>query len=267
MLCFGSCPSPSPEQRWAHHRPWAMLQLGVIQALGWESTAGMTRSRKSFFLEQKGLLMANRWRGWDPRHAVWPISDRVAFAVSFWRRWGSSSAKRMFLRRGSCQRAPALPTTGFHGQHSPAVNIDWRETYTENSVAEKQNWSTFFLSGGSTSLPSSSVSHWASFSPRLLKSTERKENELWIGLCPMVNIPKPKWGNRVVFLCLTTACQYSKCKMESPGAPQRFANRGMGQEKQGPRLPAQQQSSEGPGPALRSFWLFNTCSPEKTIPL
>lgn len=213
----------------------------------------MIRSRKSFFLEQKGIVMANRWREQNP-NTVCDLSPIECLAF----RSGSAGASPVPAECSwdedlvSRLQAPALPPSGFNGQHSPAVNMDWRETYTKNNITEKQNKSIF----------SRSREHIFAFQlcdrlgftlarPRLLKSTDRKENELWIVLCPIVNLPKSKWGNRGFCLCLTTAWQHPKCKMESPGAPQRFPNRGMGQEKQGPRLPVQQLVSEGPSPALR----------------
>lgn len=191
--------------------------------------------------------------GTESKHSVWPISDRVP-CVSFWQRWSIPGASRMFLRWGSCQQAPGSspPPSGFNGQHSPAVNMDWRETYTKNNITEKQNKSIFLRSR--EHIFAFQLCDRLGFTlarPRLLKSTDRKENELWIVLCPIVNLPKSKWGNRGFFLCLTTAWQHPKCEMESPGAPQRFPNRGMGEEKQGSRLPVQQLVSEGPSPALR----------------
>lgn len=160
----------------------------------------------------------------------------------------------MFLRWGSCQQAPGSspPPSGFNGQHSSAVNIDWRETYTKNNITEKQNKSIFLKSREQIfAFQLCDRLDFTLATPTLLKSTDKKENELWMGLCPIVNVPKLNWGNRVFFLCLTAAWQHSNYKMESPGAPQRFANRSMAQKKQGKRLPARQLSSEGPVPALR----------------
>jgi len=35
-------------------------------------------------------------------------------------------------------QAAALPLAGHNGQHSPAVNIDLRETYAKSNITEKQ---------------------------------------------------------------------------------------------------------------------------------
>lgn len=131
-------------------------------------------------------------------------------------------------------QAAALPLSGLNGQHSPTANIDSRETYLKSNITEKQKnpiipksrESIFAFQlcdrlGFALGRPGSCL--------RLLKSTDGKENELWIGLCPVVNLSKSKGGNRTLFLCLTTVWQHRKWKWERPRAPQRIANRGMGQ--------------------------------------
>lgn len=132
-------------------------------------------------------------------------------------------------------QAAVFPLSGLNGQHSPAVNIDLRETYAKSNVTEKQN-KAIIPKSREPILPSSCVtdlvSHWPDQAAvsRLLKSTDGKENELWIELCPVVNLPKSKGGNRSLFLCLTTTWQHPKWKMGRLRTPQRFASRGMGRK-------------------------------------
>lgn len=100
--------------------------------------------QKSFFLDQEWIVMANRWKESNPKHSVWPISDSLLLAFRF-------GKARVSLMPTECSwaadlvsglQAAVLPLSGLNGQHSPAVNIDLRETYAKSNITENPNKTT-----------------------------------------------------------------------------------------------------------------------------
>lgn len=193
--------------------------------------------QKSLFLDQKWIVMANRWKESNPKHSVWPISDRVSFLLFILAKleypWCQQNVLELWILSAGSKLQPS-PYQDLMDNIAQQQILTWEKLIKKSNITEKPK---------NTIIPKSRESIFAfqlcdrlgfalgrpGSCLRLLKSTDGKENELWIGLCPVVNLSKSKDGKRTLFLCLTTVWQHRKWKWERPRAPQRIANRGMGQ--------------------------------------
>lgn len=96
--------------------------------------------QKSLFLDQKWIVMANRWKESNPKHSVWPISDRVSFLLFILAKleypWCQQNVLELWILSAGSKLQPS-PYQDLMDNIAQQEILTWEKLIKKSNITEK----------------------------------------------------------------------------------------------------------------------------------